>query len=77
MKIDWKAKLSSRKLWVALAGFIASLLVVFNFPESDITKVSAMIMNLGTVAIYILSEASVDKARITSETKETKIIEQK
>ena len=27
MKIDWKRKLTSRKLWVALAGFVAGLIV--------------------------------------------------
>ena len=26
MKIDWRRKLTSRKLWIALAGFIAGLI---------------------------------------------------
>ena len=29
MKIDWRRKLTSRKLWVATAGFIAGLIVAF------------------------------------------------
>ena len=26
MKIDWKRKLTSRKLWIAAAGFVAGLI---------------------------------------------------
>jgi hypothetical protein len=28
-KINWKRKLTSRKLWVATAGFVAGLIVAF------------------------------------------------
>ena len=28
-KIDWKRKLTSRKLWVAVAGFVAGLILAF------------------------------------------------
>ena len=28
MKIDWKAKLTSRKLWMAVAGFVTGGIVV-------------------------------------------------
>ena len=30
MSIDWKRKLSSRKLWLAVAGFISGLILAFN-----------------------------------------------
>ena len=30
MKIDWKRKLTSRKLWLAVAGFVTGLILAFN-----------------------------------------------
>lgn len=68
MKIDWKAKLSSRKFWALVSGFIGSLLIAFNVGENEIAQVTAIVTSFGAVAIYIFAEASVDKARIKSET---------
>jgi hypothetical protein len=68
--IDWKAKLSSRKLWLALAGFITSVLVLFGTDNDTITKVTAMIMALGTVVAYVLAEGYVDGQRQQSEKNE-------
>lgn len=60
---DWKAKLSSRKFWSLCAGFIGSLLVVFNVGDNDIAQITGVITAFGTVAVYILAEAGVDKVR--------------
>ncbi len=57
-------KLSSRKFWALLAGFIGSLLVAFNMGENDIAQVTAIISAFGSVAVYIFAEASVDKAAL-------------
>lgn len=62
MNIDWKRKLSSRKFWTLIAGFISSLLLAFNLDENTIAQVAAVIGSFGLVAVYILAEASVDKA---------------
>ncbi len=70
MKIDWTQKLSSRKFWALLASFISSLLLAFNFTESEILQVTSVITAFGSVAIYILSEAIIDKERVKSENKE-------
>ena len=32
-KIDWKRKLTSRKLWLSVAGFVAMLLVFLNYDK--------------------------------------------
>ena len=61
--IDWKAKLSSRKFWAGLAGFITPLLVMFSVDESTITTVTAIITSCGTLIAYIFSEGFIDKAR--------------
>lgn len=55
-------KLASRKFWALLAGFIGSLLVVFNVGDNDIAQITGVITAFGTVAVYILAEAGVDKA---------------
>ncbi|KGT40044.1 hypothetical protein P421_00190 [Heyndrickxia coagulans P38] len=62
MKIDWKAKLASRKFWALLAGFVSSLLVAFNVSEGSVAQVTSIITAFGSVAVYILAESSVDKA---------------
>ena len=62
MKIDWKRKLSSRKLWMAIAGLVAGLLVYFGKAESEATQVQGLIMMTGSVVAYILSEGWVDSA---------------
>ncbi len=62
MKIDWKRKLSSRKLWVAVAGLVSSTLIFFGHPESEATQVSAIIMQTACVIGYIVGEGLIDHA---------------
>ena len=62
-KIDWKQKLSSRKFWVAMIGFITAVLAGLNFAETDITKVASIVSAAGVLITYILVEGSVDAAR--------------
>lgn len=60
--IDWKRKLSSRKLWLAVAGFVSGLMVFFGRSESEATQVSALIMSAASVIAYIISEGLIDSA---------------
>lgn len=60
MKIDWKRKLSSRKLWLAVIGFVTALLVGFGVAETDIAQITSIIMSAATLIAYILSEGWVD-----------------
>jgi len=60
---NWKTKLASRKFWALVAGFIGSMLVVFNVGDNDIAQITAVVTAFGSVAVYMLAEASVDKAR--------------
>lgn len=60
--IDWKRKLASRKLWLAIAGFVSGLMVFFGRPESEATQVSALIMSAASVISYIVSEGLIDSA---------------
>ena len=42
--MDWKKKLTSRKFWMAIVGFITPLLLAFGVAETDVTQVTAIIM---------------------------------
>ena len=63
MKIDWKAKLSSRKLWVAIVGLATSVMLAFGASDSDASKIAAAITALGSVVSYILGESIVDASK--------------
>lgn len=63
MKIDWKSKLSSRKFWLALVGFVSALLFAFNVADGDIEKVTSVIMAFATLISYILTEGYIDGKR--------------
>ena len=61
-KIDWKAKLTSRKFWAALIGFITPILTVAGMNENQTAQVAAIIMSGGTLIAYIIGEGLADAA---------------
>jgi len=61
--INWKQKLSSRKFWIAIVGFVTALMFAFNYAEADVEKVTSVIMAGATLITYILAEAHVDASR--------------
>ena len=63
-KIDWKKKLTSRKFWVALIGFISSLLVAFNVDSGSVEQITSIIMSGATLIAYILAEGFVDASNL-------------
>ena len=62
MKIDWKRKLSSRKFWAMLGGFIAAVLAFLGASEAVSTQVTAIISAAGVIIAYILAEGINDAA---------------
>lgn len=58
--MDWKKKLTSRKFWMAIVGFITPLMLAFGVSETDVTQVTAIIMAGADVLAYILAEGMVD-----------------
>ena len=63
MKIDWKYKLTSRKFWLAVVGFVSPLMLATGMTENKVGQVCAIIMAGGTLIAYILGEGLVDAAR--------------
>lgn len=60
MKIDWKRKLTSRKLWVAIAGFTAGLIVAFGGSAETADTASGCILSGAAVVGYIIGEGLAD-----------------
>lgn len=67
-KVNWKQKLTSRKFWAALIGFITAMMVAFGVNDLTIEQVVAMITAASTLIAYIIGEGMVDAARINAET---------
>lgn len=55
-------KLTSRKLWVAIAGFVAGLIVAFDGTAETAETVSALILQGASVLGYIIAEGLADAA---------------
>ena len=68
--INWKQKLTSRKFWAAVIGFITAMMVAFGVSDLTIEQVVAMITAASTLIAYIIGEGMVDSARIKSEQKD-------
>lgn len=66
MKINWKKKLSSRKLWLAVVGFVTPTLLAFGVSENMVTQVTSIIMAGATVISYIIGEGLTDAANINN-----------
>lgn len=60
MKIDWKRKLTSRKFWVAIAGFVAGLIVALGGNSEVAETVSGCILSGAAVVGYVIGEGLAD-----------------
>ena len=61
-KADIVRKLTSRKLWLAVIGFVTPLLLAFGIAESSAAQIAAIIMAGADVLGYILAEGLADSA---------------
>lgn len=59
-KIDWKRKLTSRKWWLALTGFITGLIIAFGGSDETATTVSGCLMSGAAVLAYTIGEGLAD-----------------
>jgi len=58
--MDIKRKLTSRKFWLALIGFITPIMTLYKVPTETATQITAIIMAGGTLIAYILAEGFTD-----------------
>lgn len=67
MKIDWKRKLTSRKLWVAIAAFVSGLMLAFGGTQDKAQMVSGVILQGAAVVGYLLAEGLTDAAHVSDD----------
>ena len=60
--IDWKRKLTSRKLWLAVAGFVSGILIFLGHSESEAAQVASLIMSGASVIAYCVGEGLADQS---------------
>ena len=61
-KEDLIRKLTSRKFWAAIAGFITMLIMAFGVAQESADRVAAIVMAGASVVAYIVGEGLVDEA---------------
>lgn len=59
-EIDWKRKLTSRKLWVSIAGFVTGLMLYLGHTEAEASQVAALILSGASVLAYCIGEGLAD-----------------
>ena len=62
MNIDWKRKLTSRKFWMALIGFLTGLLTYIGVGVERAEQLGSLILMAASVVAYILGEGLADAA---------------
>jgi len=67
--MNLKSKLTSRKLWMAIAGLVVGVLALFDVDANTTSQISGVIMALGSVVAYIVGEGFVDASAAKSDGK--------
>lgn len=60
--IDWKRKLTSRKFWLAVIGFVTAILIFFNVDKGTMEQTTSLIMAGASLIAYIIGEGLADSA---------------
>ncbi len=60
--INWKRKLTSRKLWVSVCSFASLLAMAGGAAESEAAQLASIIMAGATVVGYVVGEGLADAA---------------
>lgn len=63
-KQDIIRKLTSRKLWVAVAGFVSGLIVAFDGDAETAETVSGLILQGAAVVAYLVAEGLADAKHV-------------
>lgn len=63
-KQDIIRKLTSRKLWVAVAGFVSGLIVAFDGDAETAETVSGLILQGAAVVAYLVAEGLADSSNV-------------
>jgi hypothetical protein len=70
MKFDlekFKIKLTSRKFWLAIAGFVTLIMTAKGMDEGSKEQVTSIIMAGAAVVAYIIGEGLVDAGEVKND----------
>jgi hypothetical protein len=60
-------KLTSRKLWLAVAGFVSGLIIAFDGDAETAETISGLILQGASVLGFLLAEGLADAANVSKE----------
>ncbi|MBQ7930550.1 MAG: hypothetical protein IJ334_05990 [Clostridia bacterium] len=60
--MNWKKKLTSRKLWAAIVGVVVGLAAAFGLDESEWVQIAGVVTSAISVVAYIFGESKIDAA---------------
>lgn len=63
---DLFKKLTSRKLWAAIAGIAVGIATMFGVEADTISTIAGAAMTLGSVVAYIIAEGRIDAAHVAT-----------
>lgn len=69
-QVNWKQKLTSRKLWAALVGVVVGLAAAFGIDGNEYAEVAGIVTSAVSVMAYIFGESAVDAARENNKTED-------
>lgn len=61
-------KLTSRKFWAAIIGFVTGLMIYLGKSEAETAQIGALIMSAASVVAYIVGEGLADAAGAKGDT---------
>lgn len=61
--INWAQKLTSRKFWAAVIGFVSAILLAFNVDSMTVEQVISVVSACSVLIAYIIGEGLVDSHR--------------
>lgn len=64
-------KLSSRKLWVAVAGIATGIAIALGIDGGDITTVAGAVTSILSVVTYIVTEGRIDAESVKTSIEDT------
>lgn len=70
MKPDLKRKLTSRKFWLAVTGFVTALVTAFKIETVSSEQVQLVLGALATLVAYIVGEGFTDSANLKNNDKQ-------
>ena len=63
MKINWLQKLTRRKFWAAVIGFVTAILMAFKVDSMTVEQVVSVVSACSVLIAYIIGEGLVDSSR--------------